>query len=104
MPAVRVREALESVEKRQAGGVPVGEVMTSEQLNCEGGKKALSSRVICAIATTAHGSRESSFAEPSTEGQARVVAALVRVMHDPSVGRRLARAIATASLANARRR
>ena len=99
-----VVEPFDVIEKRQAGGVPVGEVMTSEQLNCEGGKKALSSRVICAIATTAHGSRESSFAEPPPQSQTGVLAALVRVMHDPSVGRRLARAIATASLANARRR
>ena len=104
MPAVRVREALESVEKRQAGGVPGGEAVTSEQLAFKGGKETLSSRVICAIATTAHGSRESSFAEPSTEGQARVVAALVRVMHDPSVGRRLARAISTASMTSSLRR
>ena len=104
MPAVRVGAPFDVIEKRKPGGIPVGEAVTSEQLNCEGGEEALSSGIIEAITTTAPGSREPSFAEPPPAGQTGVVAALVRVMHDPSVGRRLARAIATASMTSSLRR
>ena len=82
MPAVGVVEPLDVVEQREPGGAPRGEAVTGEQFAFERGEEALGRRIVEAIATTAHGTDESGFAQPPSEGQAGVLASLVRVMDD----------------------
>ena len=77
-----VVEPLDVIEERESGGAPRREAVTSEQLAFERGEEALSRRIVEAIAATAHRADEPGFAQPPSEGQARVLASLVRVMND----------------------
>src|SRR5215212_2795899 len=82
MSPVGVVEPLDVIKEGEAGGAPRWEPVTSKQLAFEGREEALSRRVVEAIATASHRPDKAGFAQPSPEGQTRVLTALVRMMNN----------------------
>jgi len=77
---VGIVEALDVVEPRQPRHVSRRERPLGKQFAFEGGKETLRHCVIKAVAPTPHRGRHPRFAESSPEGEARVLASLIRVV------------------------
>ena len=75
-----VVEDLDEVEHRSSQGLAAWPVVAVEQLTLQGGEEALGHRVVQGVADGAHRGDQAGRAEPATEGQAGVLAAVVAVM------------------------
>src|SRR5712691_11974652 len=86
MPPLAVVEDLDVVEHRQASCLERRPVVAGDELGLETGEEALGASVVVGIADRAHRRRDASLAELATEGQARVLDAVIGVVDETGTG------------------